>query len=67
MVSIMINFIPNLIECSSFLVESSFVQIDYSNDYDLTLLLCELIAILKIILLWLIQWYKHYYILIMKN
>ena len=35
------NFIPNLIERSSFLVESSFVQIDYSNDYDLTLLLCE--------------------------
>ena len=35
------NFIPNLIERSSFLVESAFVQIDYSNDYDLTLLLCE--------------------------
>ena len=35
------NFIPNLIERTSFLVESSFVQIDYSNDYDLTLLLCE--------------------------
>ena len=35
------NFIPNLIERSSFLVESAFVQIDYSKDYDLTLLLCE--------------------------
>ena len=35
------NFIPNLIERSSFLVESAFVQIDYSRDYDLTLLLCE--------------------------
>ena len=35
------NFIPNLIERFSFLVESAFVQIDYSNDYDLTLLLCE--------------------------
>ena len=35
------NFIPNLIERFSFLIESAFVQIDYSNDYDLTLLLCE--------------------------
>ena len=34
------KFISNLIERFSFLIESSFVQINYSNAYDLTLL-CE--------------------------
>jgi len=28
------NFVPNLIDYFSFLIESAFVQIDYCNDYD---------------------------------
>ena len=35
------NFINNLIERISFLIESSFVQLDYSNDYHLSVLLSE--------------------------
>ena len=35
------NFISNLTERISFLIESSFVQLDYSNDYNLSLLLSE--------------------------
>ena len=36
-----INFLPNLIERMGFLIETSFVQIDYTLDYDLSLLLAE--------------------------
>ena len=35
------NFLPNLIERMGFLIETSFVQIDYTLDYDLSLLLAE--------------------------
>jgi len=35
------NFLPNLIERMGFLIETSFVQIDYTLDYDLALLLAE--------------------------
>jgi hypothetical protein len=35
------NFVINLTERISFLIESSFVQLDYSNDYHLSILLSE--------------------------
>ena len=35
------NFVNNLIERISFLIESSFVQLDYSGDYHLSVLLSE--------------------------
>ena len=35
------NFLSNLIERMGFLIETSFVQIDYTLDYDLSLLLAE--------------------------
>ena len=35
------NFVVNLTERISFLIESSFVQLDYSNDYHLSVLLSE--------------------------
>ena len=35
------NFVANLTERISFLIESSFVQLDYSSDYHLSLLLSE--------------------------
>ena len=35
------NFTLNLIERTGFLIESSFVQIDFSENYDLTLILSE--------------------------
>ena len=35
------NFVINLTERISFLIESSFVQMDYSNDYHLSVLLSE--------------------------
>ena len=35
------NFVINLTERISFLIESSFVQLDYSNDYHLSVLLSE--------------------------
>ena len=35
------NFIINLIERISFLIETSFVQLDYSRNYDLSILLSE--------------------------
>ena len=35
------NFVTNLIERISFLIESSFVQLDYSRNYNLSILLSE--------------------------
>ena len=35
------NFVINLTERIGFLIESSFVQLDYSNDYNLSILLSE--------------------------
>ena len=41
------NYIKNLIERVGFLIESSFVQLDFSENYDLTLILSEHFFLLK--------------------
>ena len=41
------NYVFNLIERIGFLIESSFVQIDYGENYDLTLILSEHFYLLK--------------------
>ena len=41
------NFTENLIERIGFLIESAFAQNDFSNDYDLTLILCEHFCLFK--------------------
>ena len=43
----LINFNENLIQRIGFLIESSFIQADFSSDYNLTLILCEHFCLFK--------------------